>query len=263
MAAFPKPFGDVLKARQSLGDDILTVACVYRSGSKLYSRRYVEALLDMVRRNLSLPHRFVCLTDDLDVPCERIPLVTAWPGFFSKIELFRPGLFGGSVLYFDLDTVIHSNIDSLARLALEVPFGCVSDPQGGHMNSSVLSFTIDCSFIFDRFRQVGFLDRNIRSHVWFTLRRIGLERLINVGSSYGDQGFSEMCLQKAGVPIAHLDRELPGMFSTFNYTAGAAAEPAGSVCLLMGRPKPHEVETGWVNQYWRVSSDLRTSIANK
>jgi hypothetical protein len=233
-----------------LGNDPLTVACVYRSGGKLYSTRYVEALRNMVARNLSLPHRFVCLTDVADVPCERIPLVTGWPGFYGKIELFRPGLFRGPVLYFDLDTVIHRSIDDLGRLAREVTFGCVSDPSGGHMNSSVQAFTVDCSFIFERFQHSTFYDRHIHKHVWFTLRRIGLNHLVNIGSSYGDQGFSEMCLAKRRVPMTHVDRALPGMFSTYNYTANRDAEPAGGVCLMMGRPKPHEIAHGWVARHW-------------
>src|SRR4051812_39102361 len=94
-----------------LGDDPLTVACVYRSGGRQYSSRYVDVLQSMVARHLSLPHRFVCLTDVTDVGCERIPLETDWPGFYAKIELFRPGLFHGPVLYLDLDTVIHGSID--------------------------------------------------------------------------------------------------------------------------------------------------------
>lgn len=233
-----------------LGDGPLTVACVYRSGGTLYSTRYVEVLRNMVARNLSLPHRFVCLTDAPEAPCERIPLVTGWPGFYSKIELFRPGLFKGPVLYFDLDTVIHRNIDDLARLASAVVFGCTSDPSGGHMNSSVQTFSVDCSFIFERFQRSSFFDRHIHKHVWFTLRRIGLSHLVNIGSSYGDQGFSEMCLADRAVPIVHMDHALPGMFSTFNYTANAEAEPEGGICLMMGRPKPHEITQGWVARHW-------------
>jgi hypothetical protein len=234
------------------GTGALTVACVYRSGGRLYSERYVENLSRMVARYLSLPHRFVCLSD-VDVPCERIPLVTGWPGYFSKLELFRPGLFPGPVLYFDLDTIIHGDIDPLARLAGEVDFGCVSDPLGGHMNSSVQTFRIDCSFVFDRFHKKGFFDRKIRPNLWFALNRVGMGGRLVVGSSFGDQGFTEKCLRKAGIAATHLDRLLPPeFFSTFNFDADAAVRPPGSVCLMMGRPKPHEVHAGWVGQHWRA-----------
>jgi hypothetical protein len=240
----------------------LTVACVYRSGSTLYSPRYIEVLWDMVARHVTVPYRFVCLSD-VAVPCDRIPLITDWPGFYSKIELFRPGLFEGPVLYFDLDTVIHGNCDELAKLASELEFGCVSDPLGGHMNSSVMTFTADCSFIFERFGAVGRLERASRKHLWLALRHVGLARPVSWGSSYGDQGFSEMCLRDAGIPIAHLDRLLPGHFSTFRFTANAKSEPASRVCLMMDRPKPHEITAGWVTDHWRTNSDPRLAAASK
>jgi hypothetical protein len=234
-----------------LGDEPLTVACVYRSGGRHYSTRYVDVLRNMVKRNLTLPHRFVCLSDVEDVPCERIPLIANWPGFYSKIELYRPGLFKGPVLYFDLDTVIHGNIDALAHKAMQSTFGCTSDPKGGHFNSSVVSFTVDCSAVFEEFGKTGTWIQNWHHHVWFTLRRFGLDGLIALGSSYGDQGFTEASLQEHGVPIVHLDAALPGTFSIYNYGGATTSEPAGSVCLMMGRPKPHEISSGWVPQHWR------------
>lgn len=232
----------------------VTIACVYRSGSRLYSPHYVSVLRDMVARNATLPYRFVCLSD-VEVPCERIALVTDWPGFYSKLELFREGLFAGPVLYLDLDTVIHGNIDALINRAGEVGFGCVSDPLGAHMNSSVMAFAGDCSFIFERFKRVGRLDRALRHHAWFSLRRIGLECWLNWGSSYGDQGFAEMCLREAGIPVEHLDDRLPGLFSVLGFTAIADVEPEGSVCLMMGRPKPHEIAHGWIKAHWRTGLD--------
>jgi hypothetical protein len=114
---------------------------------------------------------------------------------------------------------------------------------------------VDCSFIFERFQRIGFFDRHVRPHLWLALRHVGLEAFLSLGSSYGDQGFAEMVLAEAGVPIIHLGRELPGMFSTFNYTATAAVEPKGSVCLMMGRPKPHQVGAGWISRHWRVLSE--------
>ena len=239
-----------------LGDEPLTVACVYRSGGQHYSTQYVEVLRNMVTRNLTLPHRFVCLSD-VDVPCERIPLVNDWPGFWSKIELYKPGRFKGPVLYFDLDTVIHGNIDALAVKAMESTFGCTSDPDGHHFNSSVVSFTVDCSFIYEAFGETGRWIQNYHHHVWFPLcrwrlfRPLGLRRFISLGSSYGDQGFTEAALQEHGVPVVHLDDAVPGMISVYDKRAPKTSEPPSSVCLMMGRPKPREIESGWVPQHWR------------
>ena len=93
---------------------MLTVACVlwqgrFRRRRKMYGTDWVLRLKNMVKRNLPVPHRFVCLSN-VDVPCERIPLIHDWPGWFSKIELHRPGLFKDRVLYIDLDELILKNL---------------------------------------------------------------------------------------------------------------------------------------------------------
>jgi hypothetical protein len=59
----------------------------------------------MVARNLPREHRFVCLSNT-DVPCEKIPLEYNWPGYWSKLEIFRPGLFEGRVMFLDLDVLV-------------------------------------------------------------------------------------------------------------------------------------------------------------
>ena len=85
-------------ARVSLGTAPLTVACVLRRGGLFWGSRegpffakYVRILRDAVAAQLSLPHRFVCLSD-VAVSCERIDLHQFWPGAWAKIELFRPGV---------------------------------------------------------------------------------------------------------------------------------------------------------------------------
>ena len=92
---------------------MINVACVLRAGGKVgYDATWVEKLQRAVERNLSYPHRFVCLSD-CAVPCERIELEDVGKGFWSKIQLFKPNLFTGPVLYLDLDTVICSSIDAI------------------------------------------------------------------------------------------------------------------------------------------------------
>lgn len=93
---------------------MLTVASVLKSGG-IYDATWVARLRDGVKRHLPIEHRFVCLSD-VDVPCERIPLQHDWPGWWSKIELFT---LPGPVLYFDLDTAIVGNLETLASHAEE------------------------------------------------------------------------------------------------------------------------------------------------
>lgn len=90
----------------------MILATVLRSGGD-FRAEHVGRLAAMVERHAP-GLQMVCLSDQ-PVPCARIPLRHGWPGWWSKIELFRPGLFLGPVLYLDLDTDIVADPRPLAR----------------------------------------------------------------------------------------------------------------------------------------------------
>jgi hypothetical protein len=89
-----------------------------------YGPEYVNRLYAMVRRHLSGPFRFVCLTDDTsgirsEVECHPIPALAldvpagapdrAW----KKLTTFTPNLYGlrGTALFLDVDVVIVGDLD--------------------------------------------------------------------------------------------------------------------------------------------------------
>ena len=128
----------------------LTVACVLRSGGR-YDAEWVARLQRGVARHLSLSHRFVCLSD-VDVPCERIPLTEDWPGWWSKISLFRPGLLTGRTLYLDLDSVIVGSLDAIA--AHRHRFTGTHEYYRPHLFcSTAMAWEGDWSMIWDAFRR--------------------------------------------------------------------------------------------------------------
>ena len=92
-------------------DEQLQVVCVLKSGPE-YLPHHVYALARSIWRHN--PHcRIRCLTD-ADVwhrDIETMPLLHNWPGWWSKLELFRPGLLEGPTLYLDLDTVVVGALD--------------------------------------------------------------------------------------------------------------------------------------------------------
>jgi hypothetical protein len=102
---------------------MITIACVYKSGKK-FNISYVEKLYNMVSRNMTLPFEFVCLTDvQADVPFRLIKLKYELPGWWSKFELFRHGIYNTDyVLYFDLDTLILRNIDEITEVVRQHEF---------------------------------------------------------------------------------------------------------------------------------------------
>lgn len=92
-----------------------TVACVLNVGDfrrRAFSPVWVQRLQNMVAKHLT-DYSFVCLSNVPVDGVETIDLQDGLPGWFAKVELFRPGLFKGRVLYIDLDTLILGELASL------------------------------------------------------------------------------------------------------------------------------------------------------
>lgn len=214
---------------------MITVACVLRSGGR-YDAEWVRKLRDGVRRHLTLPYRFVCLSD-VDVPCERIPLETAWRGWWSKIELFRPGLFDGIVLYFDLDTVVVGSLDAIA-----------SHPHTFTMAHEFYRPTLLCSTAMAWSGDYSFIHRA------FAVNPDGLasryDAMLSSGR-IGDQAFIEDCLLGRDVDTF---RDLFGEQSVASYKVHRCQDeppPDAAVVAFHGSPKCHEIKSGWVPQAWK------------
>lgn len=147
---------------------MLTVVCV-KWGDK-YSDEWVAKLRGMVARNLSIPHRFVCMTDKSISGVECIPCAPDLPSWWSKVGLFQPGILPGNKLYLDLDVVITDNFDGMIQFGdtLIAPddfsYSLINPKQGlgpdmrrllggdGTINSSVMLWRDDqASDVWERF----------------------------------------------------------------------------------------------------------------
>lgn len=101
------------------------IACVLKSGG-IYEPWHAQVLASQMR--MAAPHEpFVCLTDVAVDGVSTIPLQHGWPGWWSKLELFRPDVFpaGERVLFADLDTLVLGDLSDL--LAIEAPFVTLED----------------------------------------------------------------------------------------------------------------------------------------
>ena len=95
------------------------VICI-KWGTK-FGPQYVNRLYNMVERNLTIPHRFICFTDNAEglvdgIEVRPLPFLNdeglpekAW----KKLGLFSNNLgdLEGEALFLDLDVVIRDNID--------------------------------------------------------------------------------------------------------------------------------------------------------
>lgn len=124
----------------------MTVACVLRSGGD-FDASWVHALKAGVEEHLSIPHRFVCLTDMAIWGVEAVPindweaeaseygvdgsaLPCNWPGWWAKMNLFWHAPdgdmgFDDLVLYLDLDTLPVGPLDDFASYSGE--FAMIND----------------------------------------------------------------------------------------------------------------------------------------
>ena len=128
------------------------VICI-KWGNK-FGSEYVNRLYGMVEKNLTIPHRFVCFTDNSAGLCDGIE-VRELPPYednsaigdkgWRKLSLFNKELadLHGIALFLDLDIIIRQNIDALFEV--EGEFLIVKDWDFDNDiigNSSVFRFEI-------------------------------------------------------------------------------------------------------------------------
>ena len=149
------------------------VVCI-KWGEK-FGVEYVNKLYNAVQRNLSLKHRFICLTDDaegivagvetFDIP--RADLKICW----NKLALFDRGIHNieGQILFLDLDVVIVKPIDDLFLFQPESKFVSIKEwvsvdyalPDMTPFNASAMRFDVGAyPFIVEDF----YAERGVTLH---------------------------------------------------------------------------------------------------
>lgn len=204
---------------------MLSVVCIQTQNYCGRGPEYVAKLRAMVKRHLTLPHRFYCITDDAasnypGVRCK--PAV--YPGWWEKIRLFKPGQFQTRrVLFLDLDTLIVDNIDHIA--SYDGHFATLHDfwrPEG--LGPAVMLFDAEwASFIYEEWAADGhpMTDPRGDQH-WIENRNQGrMRREVDI-----------------------LQDLFPGQFVSYKTSCTRALPEGAKVVCFHGKPRPHEVG-GW------------------
>lgn len=144
---------------------------------------------------------------------------SAQAGWWAKVDLFQPGRFEGRVLYLDLDTVITGPLDELVEhkgLLHLADWGWTKN----HYGSGVMVW-----------------DAGEHAEIWGQFS-------VDIARAFGgDQDYL--------TALGGWDALPKGLNVSYRYVA-KAGPPAGAVTVSFhGKPKPHEVMTGWVPEYWR------------
>lgn len=209
---------------------MITIACVQTENYCGQGAHYVNCLAGMVERNLTVPYRFVCLTDDigaLSLGIEARQLPSGVRGWWAKLALFKPGMFNDRerVLYFDLDTVITGNIDDYARYS--GGFAGLGDFRSGRGSfaSGILAWEAGtCDAIWNDWEASGRPIVSGGDDHWITLVRPAQARL---------------------------QRLYPGIVS-YKFHKCSRALPAGARIICFQRePKPHNCGAPWIAEHWK------------
>lgn len=204
-------------------------ACVLRSGGD-FDPSWVLALARGIREHL--PGASVtCLTDlrIRMVGVETAPLLHGWPGWWSKVELFRPGLFSGPVVYLDLDTLPVGDLSDLASWSGDLAM--LSDfYEPAKLASGVMAWTPSRATA-DVYRVMATSARQI-------LKR---------HTSRSDHFYRD----RFGSVAARLQRAFPGQIVSLK--VHARNEPPDGARLVCGHGKPRlsHPSAGWAHRLWK------------
>jgi len=232
------------------------IVCL-KHGSK-YSSQYVNVLSSMVARHTTLPYEFVCFTDDkrgINSNITTIPLkeghgMHGWwykPMFFDKNFPLQ-----GNILFFDLDVIIHDNIDKLLTFN-NTGFSICRDfnrsirNDWNHFNSSIFKlYTGSLAYVYDEFVK--------DSSKW--MRKFhGDQDWINAqvkdkGSQY--QFWPDNWIRSYKWEMRDR-KDLARINGYRNFTNKAEPRIIRESCVAVfhGEPHPHQCEDDWVKENWR------------
>jgi hypothetical protein len=220
-------------------DRKVTIALVLKTGGEIYNSRYVNALATNIKNNVTVDVELAVLTNDatginMDVVDRIIPMAHDFVGWWSKIELFRRGIFTSErVLYFDLDTVIVDNIDDIV------------------MNESEFAGLLD--FMSKPRFQTGVMlwEPSKYHHIYDDF--VKNPRLVMGTHVEGDAGWIRENIENK----SYFNQILPKRIVSFKVHCYNAArkyinipDDAAVVCFH-GKPRPHTITDYKITKHWK------------
>jgi lipopolysaccharide biosynthesis glycosyltransferase len=196
----------------------------------IYNNEWVNKLYRGVKRNYTKPFNFFCLSN-IETDVMTIPLEHDWKGWWSKVELFRPNLFQGPVLYLDLDIIILKNFEKLiSNLDSKKFYMLEGQSKTNTPNSSIMYWNGDYSFIYKDFL------KNIAE----------IQSKYNKGVKLGDQGFIYDKINN----VSYINSIYPEFFSWKHPTHPKIIDTA-AFCIFIGKEKPiNNLELDLVKENW-------------
>lgn len=198
---------------------VRNVVCVLRSGGDFDAEDATRLVFDVGRH---LPDAQVyCLSDLGDF---RTPLHFAWPGWWSKLEMFRPDIVDalGEFLFLDLDVIARGDLSDIFAVKGPAIMGDVY--RKGGLQSAVMK-----------------IDPPTARRIWsaWSIDPLAQMRRFEKG---GDQAF----IESLGLKWRIFQRELPGQVISYKAhirDAGGRTPADSRLVVFHGKPRPREL--GW------------------
>lgn len=190
----------------------IVLKTVLKSGGE-YKPEHVQRMLQMLDRYVDCPAKFVCYSD-VEIPgITTRPLLHDWPGWWSKLEIFRD--FEDS-FYIDLDMTITGNITDMVMVDSDFIALRNMNPRIEGIGSAMMKWQEDLSWLYAEF--ASNTDEYMKDH---GKEKTGTPLL-------GDQGFMWRFLKP---DVEFFQDKFPGRIKKFN-------EHGGDVKVYYGRNRP-------------------------
>lgn len=232
---------------------MLNVLCL-KHGTK-YGPEYVNNLYNMIERHLTVPHRFICFTENqsqLNPKIEIRPLGTSkLSGWWWKPYLFKQGHFneGDINLFFDLDMVIIKNIDNIATYLPDhfvglQDVGRVFKRGYDRLGSAVLKWPAN------RYTEIW---NNLETTPQYSSQFQGDQDYIWTFWKDQIKFFPEKWIMSYKWEVRDRNElvRMPNGRFNFNSIREVTADPETSVLAFHGSPDPHEVKDSIIVDNWR------------
>lgn len=192
----------------------MRIATVLKSGGEFRTEHVCDLAESILQHNPDA--QIVCLSDKY-VDHHAVEVVTlkhGWPKWWSKIELFRPGVCPGPTLYMDLDTVVVGKID------IEIAgFTMLADVyRRGGVGSGVMAWNSPPTHIYHQFCKAP-------------VRYMASYRTRN---RWGDQAFIRDKLRDK--PLTFNEK-----FRSYKVHCKNGIPPGAEVVYFHGKPRPWQV----------------------
>jgi hypothetical protein len=221
---------------------MITITTVLKTG-KFYDYTWVEKMKRSLDRYMTMPFIFKPLSDG-DHKFSVNKFVQDNPGYWNKVELFRPNLYNTPTLFIDADNVIIGDLSPIIKALQGIKFAMYkSRTTTRHPNptasSCVMYWEDDMSYIWD---------------IWNSKSSVKWQKEYSKNDSTGrkgDQGF----IREHAENLKLIHDIYPKAYDMIKFVQNPQPDMTNvSMLVFAGNKKPHTCSWNIVKEEWQ--SDL-------